>query len=84
MRNKKTLIGMRCGSRADNIRLYTQSPRYAHWDRKSIREIGTANWKARRANLQGRPHPSENMDWADWLVITENRRIERERTEPDD
>ena len=78
MRNKKTLIGMRCGSKADNIRLYAQSPQYAHWNRKSIREIGTANWKARRANLQGRPHPSDSMEWTDWLIITENRRIERE------
>lgn len=79
MRNKKTLIGMRCGSRADNIRLFAQSPHHAHWDRKSIREIGTANWKARRANLQGRPHLSDSMEWTDWLIITENRRIEREK-----
>lgn len=79
MRNKKTLIGMRCDSKADNIRLYSRSPDYAHWNRKSIREMGIANWKARRANAIRRSHPSEKMPWEDWLIFTEKRRIKRER-----
>ena len=65
-------------SKAEAVRLALANPALSHWTRRGIRDFAIRNWKARRGNKGGRPHPSEKMDWHVWLSVTRKRRIAAE------
>lgn len=65
------MIGLE--SKAEAVRRAFAHPHYVGWDKKAVRDFAVANWKARRGNLMGRPHPSENMPWPNWRSVTEHR-----------
>lgn len=43
------------------------------WHPRLARERAIRDWKARKGNLTGRPHPSERVGWQGWLAITAAR-----------
>lgn len=47
------------------------------WPKKEVLTFAVANWKARRGNLSGRPHPSERMPWPVWRSVTAKRYAKR-------
>lgn len=47
------------------------------WHPRIARETAIKNWKSRKGNLNGRPHPSETLPWVGWWVISKKRYLKK-------
>jgi len=60
-------------SKAAAVRIALTLTHNGDWHPRIARERAIRNWKARKGNLTGRPHPSERIGWEGWKAITRAR-----------